>query len=147
MRSDIRAGELERLSFGEWAAQLGLAEAGADADPDGDGLSLAVEYAFQLDPHTPEPPPSPEFSLRRVTTEGLMQTYIHFDRDPRRTSATIHLETSPDLTNWQTVTTSTLGAPASFANESMLMDGSTRVFVTWSSPEKMDTDRSVLPVF
>jgi multisubunit Na+/H+ antiporter MnhB subunit len=91
-----------------------------NSDPDGDGITNAFEYAFAFSPLIANSPGSGMQST--AATAGSTTTFaITFRRDPRATDLTYQMQTSDDLSVWNTITQSTAGAVPSgtgFVSES-----------------------------
>jgi hypothetical protein len=73
---------------------------GLDADPDGDGTINLLEYAFDLDPLTPDIAglPRPAF----VTINGVEYLAITFRRNPAADDVVFTPQASSDLQTWST---------------------------------------------
>jgi glucose/arabinose dehydrogenase len=79
------------------------------ADPSGGGLNNLLSYALALSPLVPNPPESG--SQITATSDGVHDMFtITFRRDPRATDLTYQLQTSSDLTTWNTIAQSAGGA-------------------------------------
>jgi glucose/arabinose dehydrogenase len=91
-----------------------------NADPDGDGITNAFEYAFAFSPLSANAPGSGMQTT--AATAGSTTTFsITFRRDPRATDLTYQMQTSADLSTWNTITQSAAGAVPSgtgFVSES-----------------------------
>ena len=73
-RSVLPIPETPDTPFGRWQKArwpnvTDPAVIGSDADPDQDGFSNVFEYAFDLDPRTPDSNGAPEVSIREIAGE------------------------------------------------------------------------------
>jgi len=78
------------------------------ADLDGDGVVNLVEYAFAQSPLASNAA-NPGMSVTVAASGPNTVLTVTFRRDPRATDLTYQLQTSADLTTWNTVVTSTAG--------------------------------------
>ena len=82
------------------SAELMNAEiSGTDADPDGDGVVNWLEYAFDLDPKTPDAEGVPKLSSSEGEGGGLTLEYV-FTQIKDTTDLTYSVETSSSLGGW-----------------------------------------------
>ena len=121
----VEISELD-LVFTDWLGAAFPVEGntgGFDGDPDGDGWENVIEYALVANPTSADS--SENFSLTN-TGEGIM---LQFAMDPRRTDATLMIESSDDLTGWEEVARSERGGTFSGSvavEETVLEDGTVR---------------------
>jgi hypothetical protein len=87
-----------------------------EADPDQDGFSNLIEYAFGLEPLTPDPITLSQPG--RISVEGQTYLTLTFIRASNTLDATIWPEFSSDLTAWDG-TAVQLGAPTAIGNDFM----------------------------
>ena len=95
----VNVSELD-LSFTEWLTNSFSKDedhGGFTGDPDADGWQNAIEYALGADPA--ESDSSEKFALTN-SAEGIV---LEFAIDPRRTDATLVIESSENLTGWEEV--------------------------------------------
>lgn len=91
-----------------------------EGDLDNDGISNLHEYAYGLDPKTPDD--DGVFTSGEVSvTGGVSHHRLTFRRDSAATDLTYQLQSSPDLSVWTTLATSTAGAAPVMANGSSLV--------------------------
>jgi hypothetical protein len=79
------------------------------ADFNGDGLVSQIEYAFALSPLAANPPALGLHTFALPSGANTIFT-VTFRRDPRAIDLTYDLQTSSDLTTWETILTSAAGA-------------------------------------
>jgi hypothetical protein len=78
-------------------AKLGSANAPMLGDVDHDGMAELLEYAFGLDPQTPDPG-GPITSLMNISGTNFLA--VTFTRDLTASDATVTVQTSDDLHAW-----------------------------------------------
>ena len=96
------------MTFDAWQDLNGLtgAQRGPMADPDGDGVPNIVEYAFAMQPLTPDA------ELLPFPVSGSPDLAISFRRDTRASDLVVEVLTTSDLEqSWQVIARSTGGGP------------------------------------
>ncbi|MDG1071405.1 MAG: lamin tail domain-containing protein [Akkermansiaceae bacterium] len=90
---DITPGE----RFSDWATINGVTD--EDSDDDGDGITSLMEYAFNTNPNVAN------FASPLTVTASGSSYSLNYNLSLLRTDVNFVLQSSPDLQNWMTLTT------------------------------------------
>jgi len=92
-------------AYRDWAARFGLSDLDPSDDPDQDGLANLMEFAFGLNPSTPDPTPG-EFRLE----DGVLDWTLPLDSE-KLGIVKVALQFSTDLRSWTDLKTDPTASP------------------------------------